>query len=171
MVRPESSAGSSSVVQPAPSKLSPKRLYGFLAAAEMVTWALLIFAMIMKYGAGRPEFVSVFGMVHGVVFIAYGLVTLFVWANERWSVSRGVLGLATAIIPFATLPFERSVLRHGLLSDAWRLAPGGDVPQGFVEKVQATALRSPWIAAAFGFVLVAVITTILLIIGPPGGSK
>lgn len=171
MVRPESTVDSSAVLKPSPSKLSPKRLYGFLAAAEMVTWALLIFAMIMKYGVGQPEFVRIFGMMHGVVFIAYGLVTLFVWANERWSASRGVLGLTTAIIPFATLPFERSVLRRGLLSDVWRLAPGGDEPRGFVEKIQATALRSPWLSALVGIVLVAAITTVLLIIGPPGGSK
>lgn len=137
----------------------------------MVTWALLIFAMVMKYAAERPGFVSVFGLVHGVVFIAYGLVTLFVWANERWSPFRGVLGLASAVIPFATLPFERATLRRGLLSDSWRLAPGGDDPQGFVEKIQATALRRPLLATAVGIVLVAAVTTVLLIIGPPGGSK
>ncbi|GAA1498923.1 DUF3817 domain-containing protein [Paeniglutamicibacter kerguelensis] len=171
MVRPESAVDSSAALKSPPSKLSPKRFYGFLAAAEMVTWALLIFAMIMKYGADQPAFVRIFGMIHGVVFIAYGLVTLFVWANERWSVSRGILGLATAIIPFATLPFERSVLRRGLLSDTWRLAPGGDEPTGFIEKIQATALRSPWIAAVAGIFLVAAITTVLLIIGPPGGNK
>lgn len=171
MARPESASDSTSSVTSAPSKLSPKRLYGFLAAAEMVTWALLIFAMVMKYGFEQPAFVRPFGMMHGVVFISYGMVTIFVWANERWSASRGILGLASAIIPFATLPFERSVLRQNLLSDSWRLAPGGDAPVGLVEKIQATALRSPWIAAVAGLVLVAVITTVLLIIGPPGGYK
>jgi integral membrane protein len=169
MLRPDFTGGSSSVA--AAPKLSPKRLYGFLAAAEMVTWALLIISMVIKYGVGPEIYVRIFGMVHGVVFIAYGLVTLFVWANERWSVARGVLGLFSAVIPFATLPFERAMLRRGLLSDAWRLAPGGEAPQGPIEKLQAMALRSPWLATAVGLVAVAVITAALLVIGPPGGTS
>lgn len=168
MVRPDVSEGSSATTI---SRLSPKRLYGFLAGAEMVTWTLLIIAMVIKYGVGPEIYVRIFGMIHGVVFIAYGLVTIFVWANERWSASRGILGLATAIIPFATLPFERAMLRRGLLSDTWRLAPGRDTPQGPIEKVQALALRSPWLAAAAGVVLVAAITAVLLFIGPPGGGN
>lgn len=169
MLRPDFTGGSSSVA--AAPKLSPKRLYGFLAAAEMVTWALLIISMVIKYGVGPEIYVRIFGMVHGVVFIAYGLVTLFVWANERWNVARGVLGLVSAVIPFATLPFERAMLRRGLLSDTWRLAPGGEAPQGPIEKLQAMALRSPWLAAAVGLVAVAVITAALLVIGPPGGTS
>ncbi|MFL4472919.1 DUF3817 domain-containing protein [Paeniglutamicibacter sp. MACA_103] len=169
MVRPSLAGGSSSVATL--SKLSPKRLYGFLAAGEMVTWALLIIAMVIKYGVGPEIYVRIFGMLHGVVFIAYGLVTLFVWANERWSIPRGVLGLASAVIPFATLPFERAMLRRGLLSDSWRLAPGGEAPQGLVEKLQATALRRPWLAAGAGLVLVAAITAALLFVGPPGGGN
>ena len=168
MVRPTVSPGTPTATA---SRLSPKRLYGFLAAAEMLTWALLIIAMVIKYGVGPEIYVRIFGMFHGVVFIAYGLVTIFVWANERWSASRGILGLATAIIPFATLPFERAMLRRGLLSDTWRLAPGGDTPRGPIEKIQAVALRSPWLATLVGVVLVAGITLVLLFIGPPGGSS
>ncbi|MDQ0095081.1 DUF3817 domain-containing protein [Paeniglutamicibacter psychrophenolicus] len=168
MVRPDL-AGTPSAT--ATSKLSPKRLYGFLAAAEMVTWALLIIAMVIKYGVGPEIYVRIFGMFHGVVFIAYGLVTIFVWANERWSAGRGILGLASAVVPFATLPFERAMLRRGLLSNTWRLAPGGDTPQGPIEKIQALALRSPWLAAVAGIVLVAAITAVLLFIGPPGGGN
>lgn len=171
MDRPESSTDSSAVLDSASSKLSPKRLYGFLAAAEMVTWALLIFAMVMKYGFEQDAFIRPFGMTHGAVFLAYGLVTLFVWVNERWSVSRGLLGLGSTIIPFATVPFERATLRRGLLSDSWRLGPGGDEPNGFFEKIQALALRRPWLSAVVAIVLIAAAFTVLLIIGPPGGSR
>lgn len=167
MVRPEPS----SVLESSTSKLTPKKLYGFLAAAEMVTWTLLIFAMVMKYGFEQPGFIRIFGMMHGVVFISYGMVTIFVWVNERWSAGRGIAGIATAIVPYATLPFERSVLKRGLLSDSWRLGRGGDTPVGLIETVQATALRRPWLAALLGIIVVAIITTILLIIGPPGGWK
>lgn len=169
MVHPDVSNGAP--VASSQTRFSPKRLYGFLAAAEMVTWALLIIAMIIKYGVGPQIYVRIFGLVHGVVFIAYGLVTFFVSVNERWAFSRGLLGLLSAIIPFATLPFERAMLRRGLLSGTWRLAPGGDAPRGPIEKLQGLALRRPRLAAGVGLVLVAGITAVLLVIGPPGGGS
>ena len=35
--------------------------------------------------------------------------TVSVWTDKRWSVGTGVLGLASAVIPYATYPFEKSV--------------------------------------------------------------
>ncbi|GAA4366045.1 DUF3817 domain-containing protein [Paeniglutamicibacter cryotolerans] len=153
---------------PALGTLPPKRLYGALAAAEMVTWALLITGMVFKYTGVTDALVRVFGLIHGIVFISYCIVTCFVWVNQRWSFGRGVAGLFSAIIPFATLPFERSAAKHGLLEGGWRLAPGGEAPVSFIEKVQALCLRRPLLAGVVGLVAVAAITTVLLIIGPPG---
>lgn len=147
--------------------LSPRRLYGALALAEMVTWALLILGMVLKYSGVSEAFVPVFGMIHGVVFVSYCVTTVFVWIDGRWSVGRGLLGLASAIIPFCTYPFERSMLKRGALADAWRLGSGGEQPVSFPEKVQAWALRHPLAAIAFGVVIVAAIVTVLLILGPP----
>lgn len=149
-------------------KLPPKRLYGALAAAEMVTWALLITGMIFKYTGVTDALVRVFGLIHGTVFIAYCIVTCFVWVNQRWSFGRGVAGLSSAIIPFATVPFERSTAKQGLLEGGWRLVPGGEAPVSLIEKLQAWCLRHPFLAALVGLVAVAAITTVLLIIGPPG---
>jgi integral membrane protein len=149
------------------SKLPPKRLYAVLAGAEMVTWALLILGMVLKYSGTSEAFVPVFGMLHGVVFIAYCVVTCFVWVNQRWSFGRGVAGLASAIVPFCTVPFERSTERRGLLEGGWRLAPGGEAPRGRVEALQAWCLRRPLLAAAAGVVFVGAVTTVLLILGPP----
>ncbi len=58
-------------------------------------------------------------MVHGVVFIAYCLVTLVVAIDQRWSPGRTVLGLAAAVPPFATLLFEAYADRRGLLGPEW----------------------------------------------------
>lgn len=153
--------------QGAPAALSPKRLYGFLALAEMVTWALLILGMVLKYSGVSQAFVPVFGMIHGIVFVAYCVVTVFVWIDGRWSLGRGLLGLASAIIPFCTYPFERSMDRRGLLATQWRLRAGGEAPSSLPEKLQAWALRHPWLAVVLGVVLVAAVVTVLLILGPP----
>ncbi|MEE1621477.1 DUF3817 domain-containing protein [Zafaria sp. J156] len=152
---------------PATRLPSPKRLYGALALAEMVTWALLITGMVLKYSGTSDAFVPVFGLVHGVVFIAYCIVTVFVWVNQRWGFGLGLLGLASAVVPFCTVPFERAVVRRGLLDGGWRLAPGGDAPRGPVEGIQALCLRYPAAALVIGLAAVAGITAVLLMIGPP----
>lgn len=152
---------------PSPSGVTPKKLYGALALAEMVTWALLILGMVLKYSGTTEALVPVFGLAHGVVFLAYCVVTVFVWVNQRWSFARGLLGLASAVIPFATLPFERATARRGLLEGGWRLAPGGEQPAGPVEKLQALCLRRPVAASVAGAVLVAAATAVLLAVGPP----
>ena len=70
-------------------RLDPCRrctLFRRLAIAEAVTWALLLIGMFLKYVTGTTELgVRVFGMVHGVVFIAYCLTAVFVGVNQRWS--------------------------------------------------------------------------------------
>ena len=52
----------------------PATLFRRVAVAEAVTWALLLTGMFLKYVTETTELgVRVFGMVHGVVFIAYCL--------------------------------------------------------------------------------------------------
>src|SRR6185312_16406595 len=131
-------------------RLSPKRLYGFLATAEMFTWGLLLLGMALKYGRVSEAFVPVFGGIHGLVFLGYCVVTCFVWVNQRWSPGRGLAGLASAFVPFCTVPFERSTDKAGLLKGGWRLLPGGDRPRGPLETVQAWCLRHPVPALALG---------------------
>ena len=90
-------------------------LYKRLALAEVVTWTLLILGMIGKYGLGFDWATMVGGSVHGFVFLCYAVATVAVWTDKRWTAGTGVLGLASAVIPYATVPFERSVERRGLL--------------------------------------------------------
>ena len=60
-----------------------------VAVAEAVTWALLLFGMFLKYVTETTELgVRVFGMLHGVVFIAYCLTTVVVAVDQRWSRGR-----------------------------------------------------------------------------------
>lgn len=147
--------------------MSPRLLFRLFAFAEIVTWAGLIAALVLRFTGVTEAAVPVAGGIHGFVFLCYCVTTVFVWVNQKWRFGTGALGLACAIIPFATVPFESSVDRRGLLAGGWRLAPGGDAPRGFVEHVQAWILRHPLLSVIVLLVLVAAVFTVLLWLGPP----
>lgn len=147
---------------------SPKKLYGMLAAAEMVTWTLLIFGLLLKYVFAVTDMATrIFGGIHGFVFLCYVATTLLVWINQRWTVRRGLTGLASSVIPFMTYPFERNCLKKGLLEGPWRFVNTDEKPQSIFEWALALIVRRP-IAAAFTIiVIVAALFTVLLMAGPP----
>ena len=147
--------------------MTPGTLYLRLALAEMVTWTLLIAGMIGKYGFGLDWATTIGGSIHGFVFLCYAVTTVAVWTDKRWSLGTGVLGLASAVIPYATYPFERSVERRGLLAGPWRLGPDGEIPTALPEKLLAFALRYPVRALLVVLALVAIVFTILVSAGKP----
>jgi integral membrane protein len=148
--------------------MSPLAIFRRAARAEALTWALLLVGMVVKHGLGLTDvLVRVFGMLHGVVFLAYCVVAVFVWVNQRWLPRTGLLALAAAVPPFATVWFERWAQRRGDLYGGWRLAPGAEQPRGPVEAAQAWMLRRPGAAVALGAVAVAAVTVLALWAGPP----
>ncbi|WP_246165477.1 DUF3817 domain-containing protein [Arthrobacter yangruifuii] len=149
------------------SRMTPRKLFRTLALAEAVTWTLLIAALVLKYGFDNERFSPIAGGLHGFVFLSYGVVTLFVWANQKWPARTGILGLATTVIPWATIPFEKSVDRRGMLKGGWRMAPGGEEPTNGVDRIAALVLRRPVAAGIVALVAVAVVFSVLLYLGPP----
>ncbi|MCX6402101.1 MAG: DUF3817 domain-containing protein [Propionibacteriales bacterium] len=145
---------------------TPTRLFRAVAIAEAITWTGLLIGMFLKYGPAENETgVRIFGMLHGVVFIAYVVVTLVVWVDRRWSIGRGLLALGAAIPPLATLPLEWWAIRKDWLGDTWRLPAGaGD---SLPDRVVAWLLRNPLRGAAVGLVAVAALTGLALVVGPP----
>lgn len=147
--------------------MSPRLLFRTFAFAEVVTWAGLITAMVLRATGVTDGLVPIAGGVHGFVFLCYGVTTVFVWVNQRWPFGAGILGLISAVIPFATVPFELVIDHKGMLAGGWRLAPGGEAPRGFVEHVQAWILRHLLLSVVLLIVLVAVVFAVLLYLGPP----
>lgn len=145
----------------------PRRLYGAFALAEMITWALLITAMVLKYSGTTDSLMSVAGGLHGFVFLCYSVITVGVWINQRWSAGRGLMALGTAVVPFATVPFERHLHRRGEPDASWRLADGRSTPQGVWEKLESWVLRHVVVAALAAVAVVAVVFVMLLNAGPP----
>lgn len=148
---------------------SPRRLFTTVATAEAVTWTLLLIGMFLKYVTKTTELgVRIGGMLHGIVFIAYVIVTIVVWIDQRWGAKRGVIALACAIPPLVTLWAERWLLRDGQLGESWRLRTKGAATTP-VEGVVSGALRRPALAALALVVAVAVLTAVALVVGPPVG--
>ena len=146
--------------------LHPARLFRFLALAEAVTWTMLLTGMFLKYVTGTTELgVRLGGGVHGLVFLAYCAVTVLVAVDHRWSPGRTAAALASAVVPFATVPFERAVLRGGHLEGPWRLL---EVPPAtWTERLAAVALRRPVSSGLVVAVALVVVFSGLLVLGPP----
>lgn len=144
--------------------LTPIRVFRTLAVAEAVTWALLLTGMAFKYSGVTELGVRIFGLVHGVVFIAYCLVALAVGVDQRWSPGRRVLALAAAVPPFATVWFDRYAEARGLLGDEWLSRE--DSPT-FAQRRVCWVLRHHRLAIPLGLLAVVGLAGVALVVGPP----
>jgi integral membrane protein len=159
-------------VRPLTGGLTPRRLFRLLAVAETATWSMLIVGMLLKYVAkGTGLGVSIGGGVHGFVFLAYCAAALFIAVNQRWTTRVTLITLASAVVPFATIPAERWLERQDLLLGGWRREATGDPrDNGVLSRLLRWALAHPMRSAAFAVAGVIVVFTVLLIVGPPGGG-
>ena len=152
--------------------MSPKRLFRALALAEAVTWTILIVAMILKYVVGVEWAVLVGGSIHGFVFLAYAFAAVLVGVNQRWSVGLIAFAVVTAIVPYATIPFEVWLMRRGRLEGGWRHERTEHPADGsWVNRMLRWFLARPVLLTVLAVVGIAAVFTALLVIGPPGGRE
>lgn len=148
--------------------MAPRTLFRSVAVAEAVTWTLLLIGLFLKYVTETTELgVSIGGGLHGFVFICYVMSTCFTWINQKWPTGTGLLALASAVIPYATIPVDRSLERKGMLDGPWRLSKGGEQPHGFLETLQAWVLRHPVLAIVAALAGAVAVFSFLLFLGPP----
>lgn len=90
----------------------------FLGLLEAVTWVALLTGSVLKR---LPEPITwpvmVFGMTHGIVFVLFAITCLIASRELEWPGKTTALALVSAVIPFATLFFERWVIRSGQLGE------------------------------------------------------
>jgi integral membrane protein len=81
--------------------------FRIIAFAEAVTWVGLLTGMYFKYlGTPRTEIgVKIFGMAHGLVFVAFVVAALLVGIAFKWSVSTWLLALLGSIVPLGSVIF------------------------------------------------------------------
>ncbi|WP_029088444.1 DUF3817 domain-containing protein [Brevibacterium album] len=148
--------------------MTPKTFFSIFAVGEAITWALLLAGMFLKYVTRTTEaLVSIGGALHGFMFLAFVVATVYVGVSQKWRAGRVLMGLVSAVIPFATVPFEMVVTRRGGLAGGWRLGRDGAQPGNAAEAVVAWTLHRPVVALAVGAVVVAGVFTALMVSGPP----
>ncbi|MFP7761537.1 DUF3817 domain-containing protein [Marisediminicola sp. LYQ134] len=153
--------------------MSPRLFYRTLSIAEAVTWTMLLTGMFLKYVVDVTDVgVTIGGAAHGFVFLAYCMTVVVVGLNQRWSVGLMIGGFASAVVPYATIPFDRWLERRDRLTGGWRrTAVEGDPRDSRpLDRLVRWLIRHPVLfGALFVVALVAVYAT-LLVVGPPGGD-
>ena len=150
---------------------SPRRLFRFFAFSEAVTWTLLLGGLAIRAIFGAPPIlITVVGGIHGAVFLGYGVVAALVGVNNRWGIGRTALGIALAIVPYATIPFETRSEKAGRLAGAWRRAATSDPRDAhWFDRLFRWLLNRPVLFALILLVAIVAIFATLIMIGPPGG--
>ena len=149
--------------------MTPKRLFTFFATAEAVTWTLLISALVARAITEVPPVaVTIVGGTYGAVFLGYGVAAALVGVNQRWPIGRIVTGIALAIVPFATVPFERSILKRSLLDGHWRTGSTHDRrDNNWFDLLFRWFIARPMILVITLVGVVAAIFAVLVSLGPP----
>jgi integral membrane protein len=151
---------------------SPLNLFRVLAVAEAISWTLLIAGLIVRATTDLAIAVTVGGGIHGFVFLSYGAAAVLVAKNQRWGAWPTVVAIASAIIPYATIPTELWLHRSGRLEGAWRLDETTDPrDHAWHDRLMRALLRRPWLLAVLIAGAVVVLFVVLLILGPPGGRE
>lgn len=108
-----------------PSRSTVIGIFRMLALAEALSWAALLTGMYFKWIAKTTELgVEIAGPIHGALFIGYGLTALVLWRLQRWPFLVALFAGFSAVLPFATVLFERWAGRRGYLTAAGA-APAG----------------------------------------------
>lgn len=147
---------------------TPLSLFRTLAFAEAVSWTLLISGLIVRDLADFPLAVAIGGSIHGFVFLSYGATAVLVAKNNRWRIGPTVIAIVSAVIPYATIPTEIWLHRSGRLDGPWRRTAGEDPRDAaWHDRLMRTLLRQPFLFGGGLVVVVAIVFTVLLILGPP----
>jgi integral membrane protein len=119
----------------APMTSTFDRWFRLVALLEAVSWVGLLIGMYFKYlGSPRTEVgVKVFGMAHGLIFIALVAAGLFTGIAFKWAVNTWLLALLGSILPLCSVIFLIWADRTGRLGESGAFSavaqPGGSTSE------------------------------------------
>jgi len=78
--------------------MTPK--FRTVALLEAISYLALLVAAFVKRVIEGPDVVPVLGPIHGILFLAYLLLTLMVRDEQGWTVGQTLIVLIASAIPF-----------------------------------------------------------------------
>src|SRR3954462_1002200 len=81
-----------------------------VAMIEAVSFLLLLACSVVKRGLDGPDLVPVMGPIHGILFLAYVVLTLAVREEQGWTVGPTLLVLIASAPPFGALVVTRRMV-------------------------------------------------------------
>jgi integral membrane protein len=88
------------------------KLFRLVSLIEGFSFLILLFvAMPLRAYMGLAEVVYYVGWIHGILFLAYGALSLAVSHLQRWSIAYWFLVLLLGMVPFGFLVVERHLRR------------------------------------------------------------
>ena len=79
---------------------------------EGISYILLLFiAVPIKYYANDPSLVKLLGMRHGLLFVAYVILSLVSSKEYRWNSKKTLVVLISSVIPFGTFYVDYKYLK------------------------------------------------------------
>ncbi len=91
---------------------NPITQFRIVAIAEGISFLVLLgIAMPLKYAAGNPEPVRIFGWIHGVLFVLYLIAVLRAAQYGKWPVKWVLGAFIASLLPFGPFVFDHKVKR------------------------------------------------------------
>jgi integral membrane protein len=81
------------------------------ALIEGTTYLLLAFTMLLKYKYSMPLPNKIVGMIHGLFFILYVALVIYVGIQKKWSNKTIFIALLASIIPFGTFYADAKIFK------------------------------------------------------------
>ena len=83
------------------------------ALLEGISFLLLLgIAMPLKYMAGLPQFVTVIGLLHGILFIWYVVAVMLGRETYRFTNSQTGIALVGSLLPFGTFYADKKIFKN-----------------------------------------------------------
>ena len=82
---------------------------------EVISYILLLFiAVPIKYYANDPSLVKLLGMPHGLLFVAFVILSLVNSKKYNWSFIKTIVVLISSIIPFGTFYVDYKYFKNNV---------------------------------------------------------
>ena len=92
-------------------RLTLKNIFRFIAILEGISYVLLLVATPIKYIFDHEQYVKALGMPHGILFMLYIALALFIQKKMKWNTKNLIVVIAASIIPFGTFYIDYKYLQ------------------------------------------------------------